>query len=522
MQLKYIGASYLAIILIARSFAFAAENPDLVVDGVNQTITGGVYRNIVVKNNATFNVTGPLAFDTLLVAADAKLTVAGALSGKNLLIESATANFNGRINNVEQVNITGGTTTIYGVWNSDNFFIRSGATVTVLSVDSKLTSAGTLHIICNAFLLEANARLDGFAAGNDPRGQGHDWYADSDGGGNGGQGGTGFWGSSHGNEGKAFGSAFSYEAPMGGAGGMNGGAGIMIVATSNIVVDGLITVDGSGLGGYGHGGGGGGTILLNAPIVSVKGTLTAKGGKAGENSGGGGGGRIKIFYQTLEFLGSIGPENVAGGIARGPAGGTSGADGTRYFDALPRVTDIIGLLPGTIVPESSVLTFSFRVEDLSGKRDGHNDSLTPLLEISADGFTNILKAFDQSSNLDGWDKLAYYSEDTISFSPRLMLDPGVYSWRVSLRDQSLFNQPTEPITFTVGNAEADVNTLAITMTPTVLVFGKIGQSGVIEYAESPDGQWLELGELTITASPMIYYDTTGTSKTKRFYRFTPK
>ncbi len=113
----------------------------------------------------------------------------------------------------------------------------------------------------------------------------------------------------------------------GGSGGAGGGA-IQILLTGQLVVDGVISVDGgAAAGGSQDGGGSGGSIYVIADAVSGSGSLTANGGASGPvggaaAGGGGGGGRIAIYYDTvLDVTGAI----VADG---GPGVGDDGDPGT--------------------------------------------------------------------------------------------------------------------------------------------------------------------------------------------------
>jgi hypothetical protein len=132
-----------------------------------------------------------------------------------------------------------------------------------------------------------------------------------------------------------------------------GGGSVLLNASVNVSVDGSISANGGnggqggfgGMGGEGGGGGGGGGgaagggILLRGTNVLIHGSLTANGGmgglgapggggssQSGQTGGSGGGGRIKIFYHTLDTLGST-------------ITATGESDGTIYYELLNSIPD---------------------------------------------------------------------------------------------------------------------------------------------------------------------------------------
>ncbi|MBW2734301.1 MAG: hypothetical protein JRH20_18075, partial [Deltaproteobacteria bacterium] len=117
------------------------------------------------------------------------------------------------------------------------------------------------------------------------------------------------------------------------ADGGDGGGVIRLLASSEIIVAGLLSVHGlegpyySGTGGAG-GGGAGGTIALSAPSVSGAGVLSALGGAAGHmatgaySGGGGGGGLITVDATSDSFTGE---SHITGGA--GYLGSSPGEDG---------------------------------------------------------------------------------------------------------------------------------------------------------------------------------------------------
>jgi hypothetical protein len=128
-----------------------------------------------------------------------------------------------------------------------------------------------------------------------------------------------------------------------GRGGAGGGA-IRIIATNQIVVDGLVSANGAA--GPFHnwgpaGGGAGGSIWLTTRhLTGASGSIQAAGGRgwaaSEEDSGGGGGGRIALDCANFDFSGSL---SVAGGAN----GGFSGEPGSIFTNqTIPCVITPIG------------------------------------------------------------------------------------------------------------------------------------------------------------------------------------
>ena len=123
--------------------------------------------------------------------------------------------------------------------------------------------------------------------------------------------------------------------------GASGGGAIVIRCLGDVVVDGVISANGSDgsvyLSSWATGGGSGGSIFLFADNVSGSGLITASGGGGGGaalgGGGGGGGGRVAIVYYLSN---SIPTENVT---ASGGNGSISpdrdGSDGTVYIEQKP-------------------------------------------------------------------------------------------------------------------------------------------------------------------------------------------
>ncbi len=168
------------------------------------------------------------------------------------------------------------------------------------------------------------------------------------GGGNGGNGGASAFGASGGN---SYG-IFSAPAQPGSGGGYGlggafneagsaGGGALLLTVGGSLVLDGIISADGTSGIGQGAGGGSGGTIRLTAGSLSGGGLVSADGGSGDlPYGGGGGGGRIAVLSST----GQAPFEGFTGSLrARGGAGATCGGAGTIY------------LQPGDILPGQLVL-----------------------------------------------------------------------------------------------------------------------------------------------------------------------
>ena len=101
-------------------------------------------------------------------------------------------------------------------------------------------------------------------------------------------------------------------SPGGGTGAGNGGGAIMINATHDVIVDGLLTADG-GHATSGGGGGSGGSIHIDASIIKGYGTISARGGDGASDGGGGGGGRITLKHSDTSFT-FLGVTTADGGL----------------------------------------------------------------------------------------------------------------------------------------------------------------------------------------------------------------
>ena len=535
----------LAVLTLACPTNVCADN-DLVIDGITTTIAGGVYRIVVVKNNGTLTVNGTLSAQeihvingTLTTTADiqcAVLKVNGTVTVRqNLICGNAVFAFGGSTvlgtnNIVNSLDILG-TLTALGTWNVRHLNVESGGTFRVYSLDTIFPGSGTLTILSDTTVVAADGHINATGVGNDSRGLGFDWYRSATGGSSAGQGGRGYWASSADGVRPPFGSCITYEVYMGGAGGINwgpnyGGGAVRIEAENSLIIEGDITADGLNGPSSVFGGGAGGSILLRSPIIRLFGALSARGGNGGiDGGGGGGGGYIKVFYDTLDadpvvMSNIVGLASVRGGARGGYRNTQDGGVGCSYFDHMPRVEDIIA--PGANATEpTGVVTFQFRFVDFSGSVDGHNDSITPRIELSTNGFNTVAYVFDQSETLSGWNQVIYNSADTAEFTTPLPLPEGAYQWRVTLRDQSLWSRYTVPQTFFIGNGSPNTTlTQDILMTPSINITGALGTRCAIDYTDNlgPDTVWHTLAIVTLESQPQMFFDTNGIAKTKRFYR----
>src|SRR5262249_6612211 len=102
-----------------------------------------------------------------------------------------------------------------------------------------------------------------------------------------------------------------------------GGGYLRLTVAGELVLDGVISANGSRALGQGAGGGSGGGIWITAKTVSGAGGISVDGGAGAlPMGGGGGGGCLAIYYFTNNFVGRL--------SARGGAGANYGGAGTIY------------------------------------------------------------------------------------------------------------------------------------------------------------------------------------------------
>lgn len=512
----------LGICIIVWANLHLALGQDLIVNGTVQTIPGGDYGIIVVKNSGVLTVSGTLSAKQILVTAEGRLTLSSNIICQNLTVETnSTIQATGATNEVKQVTI-GGTLIGHGKWNGESFLIQDYGTFIITTIDASKESSGLFRAYYEIFVIEPKGVLFGEGVGNDQRGQGHDWYANASGGGHAGIGGSGYWGSSGGgNRGQAYGFPYTYDAPMGGAGGLLGGAGILIRTSTQCRIDGVINANGKTSESDNYAGGAGGSILIDSPQIVLNGTLTVNGGNGGYNSGGGSGGRIKLFYRGVVLPDVSSKLSATGGKQGGFRNTQDGSPGTVYRNNVPYpMMDNATPKIGSNVTNGYV-TFSFPVIDQSKEFDQHNDSLSPIIEVSGDGFKTVAYVFDQDTYLGSWSKLAYFTGDLVSFTTPMIIPEGSWEYRVRIQDQSVTSEWSDPVAFTVGQTNPDQGPQAmVVMTPTVVINGTVGKTYRILY--TPDMNvpqtWYPLASVTLTSPTQYYFDVASINFIRRFYK----
>jgi hypothetical protein len=190
-----------------------------------------------------------------------------------------------------------------------------------------------IFIECSNLTVQAGGEISGDGMGYDGNastgygpGGGSPWRG-------GGHGGAGGWGG-----GATYGSS-NNPASLGSAGGGGnslgapGGGYARIVASGQLIVDGLISMNGSN-GSHKAGGGAGGGINIQCWSLKGNGTIRANGGTAGTEAGGGGGGRIalQVLHTPPYYTSKVLITAAANGGYGDPA---SGGTGTVYLD-LPK------------------------------------------------------------------------------------------------------------------------------------------------------------------------------------------
>ena len=545
-------------VLAALLQAYVAYADDLIVNGTNVTVASGTYDTVVVENSGVLTVNGTLTAQELYLITGGVLTVSSNLN-------AALASLNGTVTvsgNVvsDNFHVLFGTTTVRGHSNStgnlvvwpnatmvacgdwylDDVWISTNATLRVYSLSGSVPKSGTIFIHANCVRIQTNGVIDAVGVGNDDRGQGRDWYHSASAGSHGGRGGRGYWNSSGDGQSQIYGSAFTYDSFMGGAAGQAnglsyGGGSVTIEAEEFIKIDGYVLANGpNGPNNY-FGGAAGGGILLRSPTIFLDGYLSANGGNGGYYGGGGGGGRIKVFYQSIYVNGILyegqpdvysnllAHTSVSGGVRGGYLNTQAGGNGSVYYDNIPRAS-VFSPRHGATVTNGSI-TFSFVIEDLSALLDGRNDSLSPVIELSTDGFNTIAYTFDRDVSTSGWNKVLHYSGDTVVYVPQGLLASGVYQWRVRVRDGSLYSRPSQPISIGI-EAIVPVQSVGIELVtvtaPRIIIRAGIGSECRIEYTESlgANTDWKHLADVTATENPFYHLDRTGIDKPQRFYKVT--
>ncbi len=126
-------------------------------------------------------------------------------------------------------------------------------------------------------------------------------------------------------------------------GGDSGGA-VRITASGDVVVEGVVSADGTKGGAtyVGGGGGSGGSILILCRTLSGNGTLRTNGGDGGESgSGAGAGGRIAIHYDANRQA-AISPKPVLAVTARPGSFGRAADIGSLFFADATLLSETLG------------------------------------------------------------------------------------------------------------------------------------------------------------------------------------
>jgi hypothetical protein len=153
--------------------------------------------------------------------------------------------------------------------------------------------------------------------------------------------------------------------------GGTGGRALQLIVSNTLVLDGIISANGTAGAGQGSGGGSGGSVWLTVGTLSGAGSVAANGG-AGDLSygGGGGGGRIALYYNASHFVGVL--------TAYGGIGASTGGAGTIYLQerplgGSPRILISIdnGGRAGTNTPLPSLVTYDLKIV-------GSGRALTPI------------------------------------------------------------------------------------------------------------------------------------------------
>jgi hypothetical protein len=376
------SALFLALSLSARAEIFTNNT-------VIQSFDGSYEGAEIVVSNCTLTVNGPHSFSNVLVGAGGTLT--HTFSGSSILNVSRSFTdevqvLNGT-NAVSLINTgalvsasvtdVGKTVTYtndvdyalgfpgFGViqlQRTTNSTIPDGASVLVnYTVNVSTLSGLNLNVTGNVQVavggvINVNGR--GWA-GNLGTGAGGETSPPPVSGGGAGYGGYGGMSSSNALGGTTYGSV---AAPIdlgsggglgstGGAGGAGGGA-VKIVATGDLILDGLISANGADATNNRSGGGSGGSIWLSAKTITGTGVLAANGG-AGEpiHGGGGGGGRIALQADTNNFATSS--ITVYGGV-----GAKNGGAGTIYTKLTGKNAGVLVDNGGMTATNTPVLLFS--------------------------------------------------------------------------------------------------------------------------------------------------------------------
>jgi large repetitive protein len=254
--------------------------------------------------------------------------------------------------------VDGTTLTINGAHSFSSILLTNGAVLThspcTLTTTYKLDLVVTNHVS-----VSADSRIDAFGKGYIAgRTTGNSLTGAS----------TGLSGASHGGWGGSSRSIVygDYKNPNDwGSSGPDAspGGGLIRITSGILILDGLISANGSGW----HSGGAGGSVFLRTEILTGRGKIQANGGSniSGHNGNGGGAGRIALYARELSGFETNSIEAI-GGFGQAADGGS----GTVYLKDLdePIATLLISGNDGSRggwtplgLPGDSNLTFSERV-----------------------------------------------------------------------------------------------------------------------------------------------------------------
>jgi hypothetical protein len=429
----------LAAVFVASSLALSQS--DLIVNG-KVTVAPGSYRNITVLNN------GELTFASGTVNASAIYLQYGSIVVKGNLhvaefIEmsadpSGSLDVLGNSNSAGRIHAHSGTIGLSGSWKFNTLDVDSGGIVKVRPENASEPGSGSLYIECDSLMIRRGGLITGDGAGNDSRGLGCG-YSCSGGGGYGGSGGRGYWSAT--NPGPSFGNEYDSTIDMGGAGSVYGGGGISITGRTKVTIEGKISSSGTT---NGSGNGSGGGIMIVTPLLILKGSIQAQGGNAPyTTSGGGGGGRVKLFYSGGVVGTSIRDSIfVSGGSRGGYLNTADGGIGTIFTNSIPKAPRVLFPVNKDTLNQSNPTMRLFMV-DSSRQLDGRIEDLTCRIEFSRDSFVTVCAVFDQLAAMSGWSRPSYRSDSTAIFTVRSLVPKGLYQWRASVRDRSLYGPSSD-------------------------------------------------------------------------------
>jgi hypothetical protein len=243
---------------------------------------------------------------------------------------------------------------------------------------------------------------------------------------------------------------------MGGRGGVFGGGTISLLS-STVIVSGTVSASGgdgfNGSAYYAPGGGGGGTILIRAAILSLSGKLIAQGGNGTDKAGPGGGGWIKIYYGGGPAPLDIARHCYVNAGPTHPANRSGAQAGVIVINGIPSAPKLLAPLQNEVVVTRPF--FSFKADSQTAT----NLALTGRIEISTNGFRDIMAVYDERDSPIGWSQDEYKTGDIATFTAAT-LPPGTYSWRAQFLSGNSAGTYSDQKSFTVI-ADHEPSTLVI-------------------------------------------------------------